>query len=166
MELRANANPTLISLPLGKRKESSFRTCSASASQSTRGVLHRFRTHHLPRSYVHGFFSHEGGRLTQIKSYSANVASTIPVLLSAIRILPPSEGPVHDGKEIGKDVVTYTYKQACHVVPSSHRCLAYCSAMLSAHPHTILSHCHRRRKCSLPCMPQRRGQAMEDRRVG
>ncbi|EPS99669.1 hypothetical protein FOMPIDRAFT_1163900 [Fomitopsis schrenkii] len=44
-------------------------------------------------------------------SYSANVTSTIPVLLSAIRVSPPSDGPVHDGKEVGKDVVMYTYKQ-------------------------------------------------------
>ncbi|KAH9836660.1 metalloprotease [Rhodofomes roseus] len=44
-------------------------------------------------------------------TYSANVASIIPVLLSAIRVSPPSDGPAHDGKEIGKDIVTYTYKQ-------------------------------------------------------
>ncbi|KZT68834.1 hypothetical protein DAEQUDRAFT_745556 [Daedalea quercina L-15889] len=44
-------------------------------------------------------------------TYSANVASTIPVLLSAIRVSPPSNGPAHDGKVIGKDVVSYTYNQ-------------------------------------------------------
>ncbi|KAJ7743783.1 peptidase family M1-domain-containing protein [Mycena metata] len=44
-------------------------------------------------------------------TYSAKVASTLPVLLSAIRVSPPSDGPAHDGKVIGKDVVTYTYDQ-------------------------------------------------------
>ncbi|KAI0271734.1 hypothetical protein BC834DRAFT_950104 [Gloeopeniophorella convolvens] len=44
-------------------------------------------------------------------TYTAKVASVLPVLLSAIRVSPPSEGPAHDGKTIGTDVVTYTYKQ-------------------------------------------------------
>ncbi|PPQ99607.1 hypothetical protein CVT24_005183, partial [Panaeolus cyanescens] len=43
--------------------------------------------------------------------YSAKVASVLPVLLSARRISPPSDGPAHDGKEVGKDVVTYVYDQ-------------------------------------------------------
>ncbi|KAJ7909530.1 peptidase family M1-domain-containing protein [Mycena leptocephala] len=44
-------------------------------------------------------------------TYSAKVASILPVLLSAIRVSPPSEGPAHDGKIIGEDVVTYMYDQ-------------------------------------------------------
>ncbi|KAF8480769.1 leukotriene-A4 hydrolase [Russula ochroleuca] len=44
-------------------------------------------------------------------TYSARVASVLPVLLSAIRVSPPSEGPAHDGKSIGKDVVSYVYEQ-------------------------------------------------------
>jgi len=44
-------------------------------------------------------------------TYTATVASVLPVLLSAIRVLPPSEGPAHDGKVIGKDVVNYVYEQ-------------------------------------------------------
>lgn len=44
-------------------------------------------------------------------TYSASIACTLPVLMSAIRRSPPSDGPAHDGKEIGKDVVTYTYEQ-------------------------------------------------------
>ncbi|KAJ7178723.1 peptidase family M1-domain-containing protein [Mycena crocata] len=44
-------------------------------------------------------------------TYSAKVTSVLPVLLSAIRVSPPSEGPAHDGKIIGKDSVTYTYTQ-------------------------------------------------------
>ncbi|KZP30333.1 hypothetical protein FIBSPDRAFT_850643 [Athelia psychrophila] len=43
--------------------------------------------------------------------YSANVTSVLPVLLSAIRQFPPSEGPPHDGKEIGKAAITYVYDQ-------------------------------------------------------
>ncbi|KAJ7163164.1 hypothetical protein C8R46DRAFT_1281555 [Mycena filopes] len=43
-------------------------------------------------------------------TYSAKVASILPVLLSAIRVSPPSDGPAH-GKVVGKDVVTYTYDQ-------------------------------------------------------
>ncbi|RDB24666.1 Leukotriene A-4 hydrolase [Hypsizygus marmoreus] len=43
--------------------------------------------------------------------YSAEVTSVLPVLLSAIRLSPPSDGPAHDGKVIGKDLVTYTYTQ-------------------------------------------------------
>ncbi|KAJ6577284.1 hypothetical protein B0H19DRAFT_1252651 [Mycena capillaripes] len=44
-------------------------------------------------------------------TYTATVTSVLPVLLSAIRVSPPSEGPAHDGKTIGKDSVTYTYTQ-------------------------------------------------------
>jgi hypothetical protein len=49
--------------------------------------------------------------LTFTQTYTAKVASVLPVLLSAIRVSPPSEGPAHDGKIIGKDVVSYVYKQ-------------------------------------------------------
>ncbi|KAI0307397.1 leukotriene-A4 hydrolase [Multifurca ochricompacta] len=44
-------------------------------------------------------------------TYTATVASALPVLLSAIRVSPPTDGPAHDGKIIGKDVVNYVYKQ-------------------------------------------------------
>ncbi|KAJ6459517.1 peptidase family M1-domain-containing protein [Mycena sanguinolenta] len=44
-------------------------------------------------------------------TYSAKVASVLPALLSAIRVSPPSDGPAHDGKVIGEDVVVYTYDQ-------------------------------------------------------
>ncbi|KAG6919449.1 hypothetical protein DXG01_005708 [Tephrocybe rancida] len=44
-------------------------------------------------------------------SYSAKVTSIFPVLLSAIRQSPSSTGPVHDGKVVGKDPVTYSYHQ-------------------------------------------------------
>ncbi|KAG1847366.1 peptidase family M1-domain-containing protein [Suillus subluteus] len=44
-------------------------------------------------------------------TYSASARSVLPVLLSARRISPPSDGPAHDGKIIGKDEVVYTYDQ-------------------------------------------------------
>ncbi|KAI0641084.1 peptidase family M1-domain-containing protein [Trametes meyenii] len=44
-------------------------------------------------------------------TYTAKVKSVLPALLSAIRVSPPSDGPAHDGKEIGKDFVTYEYNQ-------------------------------------------------------
>ncbi|KAI0825316.1 peptidase family M1-domain-containing protein [Trametes gibbosa] len=44
-------------------------------------------------------------------TYTAKVKSVLPALLSAIRVSPPSARPAHDGKVIGKDVVTYEYKQ-------------------------------------------------------
>ncbi|KAF8885226.1 leukotriene-A4 hydrolase [Gymnopilus junonius] len=42
--------------------------------------------------------------------YSAKVSSVLPVLLSA-RLVSPSPDVPHDGKIIGKDVVTYTFTQ-------------------------------------------------------
>jgi leukotriene-A4 hydrolase len=33
--------------------------------------------------------------------------------MSAIRVSPPAEGPVHDGKIVGQDEVTYVYNQVC-----------------------------------------------------
>ncbi|KAJ9101130.1 hypothetical protein QFC21_003348 [Naganishia friedmannii] len=51
------------------------------------------------------------GDTPSIKSaYSANVKSTIPALLSALRQSPPVDQP-HGGKEIGSDVVEYVYDQ-------------------------------------------------------
>ncbi|KIY73540.1 Metalloprotease [Cylindrobasidium torrendii FP15055 ss-10] len=43
--------------------------------------------------------------------YTAHVTSVLPVLMSAIRQSPPSDGPAHDGKTVGKDAVTYVYHQ-------------------------------------------------------
>ncbi|KAI0757548.1 metalloprotease [Daedaleopsis nitida] len=50
-------------------------------------------------------------------TYTAKVHTVLPALLSAIRVSPPSDGPAHDGKEIGKDVVTYEYKQPVPIPP-------------------------------------------------
>jgi leukotriene-A4 hydrolase len=45
------------------------------------------------------------------QTYNASVSAVLPVLLSAIRVSPPANGPPHAGKTIGKDFVTYTYRQ-------------------------------------------------------
>jgi leukotriene-A4 hydrolase len=47
------------------------------------------------------------------QTYSAQVTSVLPVLLSALRQDPPSDGPIHGGKVIGRDLVTYVYDQVC-----------------------------------------------------
>lgn len=49
--------------------------------------------------------------LTTVQTYTAQVTSVLPVLLSAIRVSPPSDGPPHDGKVIGEDPVAYAYNQ-------------------------------------------------------
>ena len=36
----------------------------------------------------------------------------LPALMSALRVSPPVDGPVHDGKVVGRDRVTYVYNQA------------------------------------------------------
>jgi len=49
--------------------------------------------------------------------YSANIKSTLPLVLSAIRKSPPSDGPAHGGKEIGKEWETYSYTQPVPIPP-------------------------------------------------
>ncbi|GJE92045.1 M1 family metallopeptidase [Phanerochaete sordida] len=44
-------------------------------------------------------------------TYSATITSVLPALMSAIRVSPPQDGPAHDGKVVGKDIVTYKYNQ-------------------------------------------------------
>ncbi|KAF4623043.1 hypothetical protein D9613_001552 [Agrocybe pediades] len=43
--------------------------------------------------------------------YSAKVSSVLPVLLSARLVSPASDGPPHDGKVIGKELVVYNFAQ-------------------------------------------------------
>lgn len=70
------------------------------------------------------------------QTYTAKVTSVLPVLLSAIRVSPPSEGPAHDGKEIGKDSVTYVYNQVCYPALVSMLATNYTEDSLSAFPRT------------------------------
>ncbi|TBU46292.1 metalloprotease [Dichomitus squalens] len=50
-------------------------------------------------------------------TYTSKAKSVLPALMSAIRVSPPSDGPAHDGKEIGKDWVTYEYRQPIPIPP-------------------------------------------------
>ncbi|KAG8836286.1 hypothetical protein FRC17_007436 [Serendipita sp. 399] len=50
-------------------------------------------------------------------TYTAAVQSTLPVCMSAIRVSPPSNGPIHDGKTVGKDEIVYKYKQPTPIPP-------------------------------------------------
>ncbi|ELU40820.1 leukotriene-A4 hydrolase [Rhizoctonia solani AG-1 IA] len=45
------------------------------------------------------------------QTYSANITSILPVLMSALRLSPPSDGPAHEGKEVGVESVKYQYNQ-------------------------------------------------------
>ncbi|KDQ55005.1 hypothetical protein JAAARDRAFT_60446 [Jaapia argillacea MUCL 33604] len=63
-------------------------------------------------------------------TYDAEVSSVLPILLSAVRVSPPSDGPAHDGKEIGKDIVFYSYKQP---VPIPSYLIAIASGNLRYH---------------------------------
>ncbi|KAN0082871.1 hypothetical protein V8E55_008666 [Tylopilus felleus] len=62
------------------------------------------------------------------------VSSVLPVLLSAQRVSPPSDGPPHGGKVIGKDVVTYGYKQTEPIPP---HLLAIASGNLHYRPFVV-----------------------------
>ncbi|GAB1528119.1 Leucyl aminopeptidase yscIV [Rhizoctonia solani] len=44
-------------------------------------------------------------------TYSADVMSVLPVLMSALRLSPPTDGPAHQGKEVGVELVRYQYNQ-------------------------------------------------------
>ncbi|KAG6331249.1 hypothetical protein ID866_7842 [Astraeus odoratus] len=59
------------------------------------------------------------------ETYDARVTAILPVLMSAMRVSPPSNGPPHDGKEIGKEEVLYVYRQP---VPIPSYLLAIASA--------------------------------------
>ncbi|KDQ17535.1 hypothetical protein BOTBODRAFT_172006 [Botryobasidium botryosum FD-172 SS1] len=68
-------------------------------------------------------------------TYSAKVKSTLPVLLSALRISPPTVS-VHNGKEVGKDIVTYEYSQP---VPTPSYLIAIASGNLVYKAFTTLT---------------------------
>ncbi|KAG8741670.1 hypothetical protein FRC12_015597, partial [Ceratobasidium sp. 428] len=44
-------------------------------------------------------------------TYSADVTSLLPVLMSALRVSPPADGPPHDGKSVGTESIQYRYNQ-------------------------------------------------------
>lgn len=63
-------------------------------------------------------------------TYEARIASVFPALMSAIRVSPPAEGPVHDGKIVGQDAVIYVYNQP---VPIPSYLIAIASGNLCYH---------------------------------
>jgi len=69
------------------------------------------------------------------QTYNASVTAVLPVLLSAIRQSPPSTGPPHDGKKIGEDEVTYTYKQP---IPIPSYLIAIASGNVRYRPFTVV----------------------------
>lgn len=64
----------------------------------------------------------------------------LPVLLSAIRVSPLSEGPAHDGKIIGKDVISYIYKQVWPRFVFNDRLLGFESQRVDVQPVGIPSY--------------------------
>ncbi|KAF9509168.1 hypothetical protein BS47DRAFT_1488071 [Hydnum rufescens UP504] len=62
----------------------------------------------------HDRIQHHGSRdrcrMARKGTYSARVRSVLPVLLSAIRVSPPS-ALIHGGKRVGEETVEYVYKQ-------------------------------------------------------
>ncbi|KAG6849471.1 hypothetical protein H0H93_008198, partial [Arthromyces matolae] len=71
-------------------------------------------------------------------TYSAKVTSVFPVLLSAIRQSPLATGPVHDGKVVGRDPVSYVYDQP---VPIPSYLLAIASGNLHYRTFSKPEHC-------------------------
>jgi hypothetical protein len=61
--------------------------------------------------------------------------------MSARRMSPPSDGSPHDGKEIGKDVVEYVYKQVSARFTSP--MLVNMHSYLAAGTYTLIPHCYR-----------------------
>lgn len=86
--------------------------------------------------------------------------------MSAIRQSPPSDGPAHDGKVIGKDAVTYIYHQVrgtLHLVPTW--LLIFSSFAPLANSNPILLDRHRSRKCGLPSLSSSPWQGMDLRNL-
>ncbi|KAL0576889.1 Leucyl aminopeptidase yscIV [Marasmius crinis-equi] len=83
---------------------------SHSLSRQTQGKSHPYLFSQCQPIYARAMAPVQDTPSVKI-TYSASVTSILPVLLSAIRISPSSEGPAHDGKVIGKDSVTYRYDQ-------------------------------------------------------
>lgn len=168
-----------------KLQESNSHTFSVNVNQSMRGpcflfkvcrlfsdcVYHRpiaMKIHplssrcDLPNSRTectHSFF---------LQTYNASTTSVLPALLSAIRQSPPAVGPPHDGKKIGRDLVTYTYKQVTFSFFLRVRILFLCQqhSCMPAHSYPVVSDCHSGRKRSLSCVSCRQRQAVVNGSLG
>ncbi|OJA13741.1 hypothetical protein AZE42_01549 [Rhizopogon vesiculosus] len=98
------ANGTALQFLEKEPKEKPSHSCLANASPFMRETSHLYKAYRTEYS-----LDTPSVKLT----YSASVRSVLPVLLSARRVSPPSDGPAHDGKVIWKDEVIYKYDQAC-----------------------------------------------------
>ncbi|PFH48207.1 hypothetical protein AMATHDRAFT_196923 [Amanita thiersii Skay4041] len=78
--------------------------------EQTQGKKHPFLFSQCQPIYARALAPLQDSSSVKI-TYSGQVTSTLPALLSAIRKFPPPDGPIHDGKVVGKDLVTYTYEQ-------------------------------------------------------
>ncbi|KAL4069032.1 peptidase family M1-domain-containing protein [Scleroderma citrinum] len=67
-------------------------------------------------------------------TYEARITAVLPVLMSAVRVSPPSTGLPHDGKEIGKEEVEYVYRQP---VPIPSYLLAIASGNVRYRPFAV-----------------------------
>ncbi|KIJ64025.1 hypothetical protein HYDPIDRAFT_133351 [Hydnomerulius pinastri MD-312] len=81
------------------------------AKEQTQGKTFPFLFSQCQPIYARGIAPLQGKLPTPLRR-KASVTSVLPVLLSAKRKSPPSDGPAHGGKVIGIDEVTYEYDQA------------------------------------------------------
>ena len=89
------------------------------------------------------------------------MTSVLPILLSAQRVSPPSDGPAHGGKVIGKDPVTYEYKQVG--VLSDASALYALRLSFLAHIYSLLSSCNRCGELTLPPLRSTTGEDVAER---
>ena len=103
--------------------------------------------------------------LTCIKKYSAKVTSKLPVLISALRVSPPSDGPPHDGKVIGEDSVVYSYDQV-HLQSLLTENLSLIVPRYTAHSDSFVFDCNCRWQHPLSPISKVRGQNVDHWRLG
>ncbi|KAF5356193.1 hypothetical protein D9756_004300 [Leucocoprinus leucothites] len=112
VQIQYQTSPSSTALQWLEKEEGSSLICSANANQFIHGPLLLCKA--SPRS-LRNLSQHDISLLSDTPSvkitYTASVKSTLPVLLSAIRISPAANGPPHNGKVIGRDEVVYTYNQ-------------------------------------------------------
>ena len=89
--------------------------------------------------------------------------SVLPVLLSAVRLSPPSDGPVHGGQRLGVDEVEYVYSQVCR-----RNCLIWIlhNCGLSVSSDSFILNCDRCWKFALQVVHDSSGESVVQRHLG